>query len=326
MTGEANMNDRCIQGLEAVGDRLRGCVLTIGNFDGVHVGHRHIIDVARKLAARDGAAVVALTFDPPAELVLQPNAVARRISPPWRKCELLLEAGADFVVTLRTDRELLAKDADEFIDEIIVAAFAPSHVVEGPNFFFGRDRKGNVETLARRGAGKEEEKEGEKGFGVEIVEPVMLDLDGGEVRVSSTLVRRLLAAGRVEDAARCLRYDFTLYGRVVPGRQRGRMLDYPTANVDAGEQITPGDGIYAARARVRGVEYPAAVSIGCNPTFGADTHAIEAFLLNAEGNLYDEALSISFSARLRDMRRFNSPEELKAQIARDVQRVREILG
>ena len=316
MSEAPNMKDRRIEGLANVPHGARGCVLTIGNFDGVHLGHQHIIASARQLADRNDLPVAALTFDPPPDLVLRPSAVPQRISPSDQKCELLTEAGADYAVTLHTDRQLLAKTADEFVDDIILAAFSPSVVLEGQNFFFGRGREGNIEALVRFGS--------EKGFDVVIAEPVTIELDAQHLSISSTLVRRLLAGGRVQDAARCLGRDFTLYGRVVPGLQRGRKLDYPTANVDAGDQITPGDGIYAAWATVSGAEYPAAVSIGCNPTFDAAEHAIEAFLLNAEGNLYDETMSLRFLERIRDMQRFDSPQGLKAQIARDVRRVREI--
>jgi len=228
----------------------------------------------------------------------------------------LRSAGADWVVTLGTDLNLLAMSPEDFLREIILRKFAPSHVVEGPNFFFGRERRGNVEVLRRASEWA--------GFEVHVIDPVRLELAGETVRVSSTLIRRLLMTGQVDSAKCCLGRDFTLYGRVVGGYRRGRLLEYPTANVEPGDQITPGDGIYAGRALVQGRQYPAAISLGNNPTFGPTRRTVEAFLLNAEGDFYDESLVLSFVCRLRDQQRFPNGGALRAQIARDVERVREI--
>jgi len=312
------MSERCIQGLEAVPDDVRGCVLTIGNFDGVHAGHRHILTTARDLAAERGKQVVALTFEPPPDLVLRPADVPMRIAPPEERCSRLKDAGADWIVTLRTTGDLLEMPAEAFVDEIVLRRFAPSAMVEGENFFFGRDRQGTVDLLHRAGI--------DAGFDVQVVRPITITLDGEEIRISSTLIRRLVSQGRVEDAARCLGRHFVLYGRVVGGHRRGRLIEYPTANLDPAQQITPGDGIYAALADVRGRRFPAAVSIGNNPTFGPAERTIEAFCLDAEGDFYDERMALSFVARLRDQERFADASALKARIARDVQRVREICG
>ena len=310
------MSDRCIQGLDAVPDEVRGCVLTIGNFDGVHAGHQRIIAAARALADVCGADVVALTFEPPPDLVLRPSATPMRIAPPDERCCRLARAGADWTVTLDTTPDLLSMPAKDFIEKIILERFAPTAMVEGHNFFFGRKREGTIDVLRQAGR--------DAGFDVQVVEPLTMDINGAETRVSSTLVRQLITAGRVADAARCLGFDFVLYGHVVGGYRRGRLLDYPTANLDAGQQITPGDGIYAGFADVQGGHFPAAISIGDNPTFGPTERTIEAFLLNAEGDFYDETMSLSFVQRIRDQERFADAEALKTQITQDVQRVREI--
>jgi len=301
-----------------VPDDVRGCVLTIGNFDGVHAGHQRIIAAARTLADGRGAEVVALTFEPPPDLVLRPSDVPMRIAPPSERCRRLAAAGADWTVTLETTPELLSISAGDFIETIILDRFAPTAMVEGQNFFFGRKREGTIDVLRQAGL--------DAGFDVHVVEPLTMDIDGAETRISSTLVRRLIAAGRVADAARCLGREFVLYGQVVGGYRRGRLLDYPTANLDAGQQITPGNGIYAGFADVQGARFPAAISIGENPTFGPAERTIEAFLLNAEGDFYDETMSLGFVARIRDQQRFADAEALKAQITRDVDRVRELCG
>ena len=312
------MDTRCIRGLDNLPDAARGCVLTVGNFDGVHLGHRRILDDARRLADAEGIPAVAMTFDPPPDLVLRPDDQPRRITPAAQRADLLLAAGADYVVTARTDARLLGLSPEAFIAEIIMSRFAPLRMVEGANFFYGKRRAGNIQTLRRAGRAHN--------FAVHVADPVAVDLGEGPAPVSSTLIRGLLLEGRVKDAARCLGRDFALHGRVTGGQRRGRVLAYPTANIDAGGQVVPGDGIYAGRATVGGAGYPAAISVGDRPTFGAGERAVEAFLLDAEGDLYDESLALSFAERLRDQRKFADGEALRAQIARDVRRVREICG
>ena len=312
------MVDRCIQGLESVPRDIRGCVLTIGNFDGVHAGHRRILATARDVADGRGKEVVAVTFEPPPDLVLRPADVPMRIAPPEERCRRLREAGSDWIVTLDTTPALLDMPAEAFIDEIVLQRFAPTAMVEGENFFFGRGRQGTIDLLRQAGL--------DAGFDVQVVQPLMIDIDAQEVRISSTLVRRLVSGGRVAEAARCLGQNFTLYGRVIAGHRRGRLIEFPTANLDSGQQIVPADGVYAGTAAVQGRTFPAAVSIGNNPTFGPAQRSIEAFLLNASGDFYDETMALSFVARLRDQERFTNARALKARIAQDVQRVREICG
>ena len=310
------MSDRCTKGLESVPRDVRGCVLTIGNFDGVHAGHRRIITTAREVADGRGREVVAVTFERPPDLVLRPADVPMRIAPPEERCRRLRQAGADRVVTLETTPDLLDMPAEAFIDEIVLGRFAPTAMVEGENFFFGRGRQGTIDLLRQAGL--------DAGFDVQVVQPVTIEIDGQEVRISSTLVRRLVSRGSVADAARCLGRNFTLYGRVVGGHRRGRLIEFPTANLDPGEQIVPADGIYAGLAVVQGRTFQAAISIGDNPTFGPSERTIEAFLLNADGDFYDETMALSFIVRLRDQERFEDVSALKARIAQDVQRVREI--
>jgi riboflavin kinase/FMN adenylyltransferase len=163
------------------------------------------------------------------------------------------------------------------------------------------------------------------GIRVHLVDSVLIDLAEGRERVSSTLVRNLLRAGRVEDVRRCLGREFVLYGTVVGGRGRGRLLEFPTANLGGGEQVVPGDGVYAGRALVRGRTAPAAISVGTKPTFGESERTVEAFLLDAREDYYNEPVGLSFVRRLRDQVRFDSAEALKAQIAKDVEIVRQIV-
>ncbi|MCE5279439.1 MAG: bifunctional riboflavin kinase/FAD synthetase [Planctomycetaceae bacterium] len=310
------MNERHVQGLESVLPQMRGCVLTIGNFDGVHVGHRHIIARARALADGEGVPVVAMTFDPPPDLVMRPQDAPLRLTLPQRRAELLLEAGADYVVTARTDKALLSLTAEQFVARVVMDRFEPRHVVEGGNFFFGAKRAGNIELLRRRGAAL--------GFFVHVIDPVLIELGGQTVQVSSTLIRTLVAAGRVEDAARCLGGLYTLQGPVVMGRRVGRSLGFPTCNIDTGPLVVPAEGVYAGWACIGSQRTAAAISVGAKPTFDGQEIVVEAFLLDWQESVYDKMMSLGLLERLRDQQKFSGPEALKAQISKDVQRVREI--
>ncbi len=191
------MNPRGITGLENVPAEARRCVLTVGNFDGVHLGHQSIIASARALADAEGIPVVAMTFDPPPGLVLRPDDPPRRLTMPARKAELLLESGADYAVTARADMAMLSLEPEDFVSEILVGHFAPKHIVEGDNFFYGRRRAGDMRTLRASGV--------ECGFTVHLAEPILSDFGDGPVLISSTLVRQLLLSGRVEPAGRAIR-------------------------------------------------------------------------------------------------------------------------
>lgn len=295
-----------------------GGVLTIGNFDGVHAGHQQILQIARRLADDQGQAVVAMTFEPPPDLVLRPDDAPQRLLPPGEKCRLLLAAGADWVVEARTDRTILGMEADAFIAEVIERRFLPKHIVEGEDFCFGRRRLGNVQYLFAAGE--------RLGFAAHVVPAITLEVAGASQRISSTLIRRLVAEGNVADAARCLGRPFTLFGNIVAGEGRGRLLEFPTANLAPGDQVLPGDGVYAGRATIAGKEYVAAVSVGTKPTLGPSPRVVEAFLIDARGDFYNQYLSLAFLRRVRGQQKFETMDALQAQIARDVQQVREICG
>lgn len=309
------MSKSHIIGLENVPASLHGCVLTVGNFDGVHLGHRKIIARARQLARLRNIPVIALTFDPAPDVVIRPNDAPQRLSTHKERVELLIEAGCDFVVTAQTTRELLSLSAHEFLEQVIVNRFAPGCVVEGHNFFFGTRRSGTTETLAAAGKNCD--------FEVCIVEPEMITLAGKTQRVSSTLIRGLMLNGRVEDAAVALNRPFTITGEVIGGERIGRVLEFPTANLDPGREVVPCNGVYAGRVTLQNREYPSAISIGCKPTVGLTDRVIEANLIGANGYFYGHTISVSFMHRLRGQIKFANLDELKAQIHKDIQQTKE---
>lgn len=307
---------KIIKGLDAVDATVRSCVLTIGNFDGVHVGHQRIIRRARELADSAGAGVAVMTFEPPPEFVLRPQDPPRRLTPPDEKARLLLDAGADWVVFEKADSMLLAMAPNEFIDGIIMKHFAPRHIVEGPNFFFGLARSGNVRVLGEAGLSRN--------FAVHVVEPASVDLADGPQRLSSTLIRQLVMDGKVDQAAQCLGRPFALLGKVVAGAGQGRILEFPTANLAPGQQVLPADGVYAGWAEFDSGSFRAAISVGTKPTLGPSPRTIEAFLLDALGDFYNLHMRLKFQQFLRAQERFDGMGSLRTQIAKDVQRVREI--
>ncbi|MCJ7544426.1 MAG: riboflavin biosynthesis protein RibF [Phycisphaerae bacterium] len=310
------MDDRCIQGLEHLPAAARASVLTVGNFAGVPLGHQRILHPARGLADAHGAAVVAMTFEPPPDLVIRPTDLPQRISPHDQRCRLLRATGADWVVTLESDPTLLHMGPDEFVEEIILGKLSPSHMVEGEDFRFGLQRRGDARVLQEWGRKAD--------FGVHVVEAVTLDFPEGPSRISSSLIRKFVTAGRVADAARCLGRDFALFGTVIPGQGQGRVLDFPTANIDPTEQVVPADGIYAGRAAVGGRGSAAAISIGHKPTLGpVPGRVVEAFLLDIREDCYGREMTLSFISRLRDQQKFSTIRELQDQIAKDVERVRQ---
>lgn len=306
----------------------RSTAITIGNFDGVHVGHRALVQRARKLAgpADSGGRVIALAFDPHPFTRLKPEAAPALLTTFEHRSELLRQAGADDVVRLEPTTELLSLSAEQFVDWL-VERFHPRVVVEGTDFHFGKQRAGNISTLSTLGT--------IKGYRVEIVPPVEVSLsDQLIVRASSSLVRWLLGHGRVADAAIVLARPYELHGVVERGDRRGRVIGFPTANIRCGT-VLPADGVYAGSATLPdGRVYAAAINIGTRPTFNGIDRRCEAHIIGTRSGSepsgwlpiiglpeYDWPLILRLDAWLRDDLRFDSVTELTGQIRRDCERV-----
>ena len=309
---------RSLDAVAAAG--LGRTVVTIGNFDGVHLGHRHVVSRAREVAADLGVEhVVAVTFDPHPVAVLRPEHAPPTLTTLDARLELLTEAGVDDALVVAFNRDVAAWSPERFVEEILVGALHARAVVVGANFRFGNRAAGDLDTL--REAGRQH------GF-----EVVGVELDGGDQVWSSTYVRDRLAAGDVEGAAEALGRPFTVRGEVVPGERRGRELGYPTANVPtSARQAVPADGVYAGWLRRLDGDpspLPAAISVGTNPTFeGVRNHRVESYVLDRDDlELYGVTVEVSFVARLRGMQRFDTVDQLLAAMADDVRRAREILG
>lgn len=288
-------------------------VVTIGNFDGVHLGHRRLLDRARELAGSDGR-VVAMFFDPHPAQVLRPDRMPQRLTTSDRRRSLIETAGADEVVILEPSQSLLGLSPVNFLEDVVMP-LGPTTIVEGRDFRFGKDRTGSIETLAQLGEAM--------GFTVDIIDAVTVELsDQSLVRASSSIVRWLVARGRVGDASRVLGRRYSLGGSVVSGAKRGRLLGIPTANMKS-SLMAPGPGVYAGQATdPKGSWHPAAINVGSGPTFGVGPSRVEVHLIGYDGPLdsYDWSMEVEFETFLRDEICFDGPQAVSEQIRRDIRR------
>ncbi len=304
-----------LHGLEALPLDDRSSIVTIGKFDGVHRGHRAVLDGMRERAG--DRRVVVVTFDRHPAAVLAPDRAPAPLLSVAQKTEALIAAGADLVVVLPFTRELAAQSPEEFVRAVLVDGLHAAEVVVGSDFRYGARGAGTVDTLRE---------EGERfGFTVEVLDDVCV-LDGQ--RVSSTSIREALDAGRLDEATEALGRYPRIRSLVVPGHQRGRDLGYPTANLaHNAEGYIPADGVYATWLHVDGVRYPAATSVGNNPTFGdVPDKTIEAHAMDVRLDLYGRVVELEFVRWMRGMQKFPSAEALATQMGVDEQQIRAVLG
>lgn len=307
----------------------KGCVLTIGNFDGVHVGHQEILRTARQLAREKAAELVVMTFEPHPVAILHPEKAPGVLTPLPLKLHLLRDFADDCIIVLEDSKQLLSLSPDDFVDTFLMATIEPAIIVEGNDFNFGADRQGNVQTLRQLGR--------VRGFDVVVVDPRQIQLPTAQtIRVSSTIIRYMLESGHVAEATAALSRPYQLVGPIIPGWGRGRKLGFPTLNMRKPDQIIPGEGVYAGSVEIADSQeallgdnerLDAVFSIGQATTFG-DEHPllIEAHLLTDDvGDMTDKWMTMDFVQRLRDQHKFAAPEDLVAQIARDCRHARDIL-
>jgi riboflavin kinase/FMN adenylyltransferase len=311
---------RVYAGSDALDAAGRGCVLTVGNFDGLHLGHQALIDAVLARARALGRPAALYTFDPHPRRVLAPESAHPQLMT-WEQLAYGLERrGIEVLVRERFTAAFASLAPEAFLRDVLAARLAPVEIFVGRDFHFGRDRTGSSELLARLAP--------ELGIRVASIGHVKV---GGQ-DVSSTRIRRALAAGDVEDAAAALGRPYSVWGEVVSGDRRGRTLGFPTANLATPNELLPAYGVYAARVRLfeagrPGSKWlPAVTNIGTRPTFEPGRVLAETHLLDWQGDLYGCRLELAFCARIRAEQRFSGPDELRRQIARDAQRARQLLG
>ncbi len=292
----------------------RGCVVAIGNFDGLHLGHQAILAVLTERGRAAGLPAAVLTFEPHPREYFTPAQAPARLMRLRDKTEALAASGIAQLRVLRFDAALAGMDAGTFIEQVLVQAMRAKHVVIGEGFRFGRGREGDAVILRRAGMSR--------GFAVDEVVPHRV---AGNV-VSSTRVREALAAGQLGEARALLGRAFCIGGRVIPGQALGARLGFPTANIRLHRRVSPVAGIFAVRVTGAGLERQAGVaSIGTRPTVGGTEWLLEVHILDFDGNLYGRRLDVEFVARLRDERKFDDLDAMTVEMRRDVDRARALL-
>jgi riboflavin kinase/FMN adenylyltransferase len=304
-----------IRGIHNLRERHGGCVATIGNYDGVHRGHQHMIAAVRAQATELGLPAVVITFEPTPREFFEGPAAPSRLTRLREKLEALDLYGVDRVLVLRFDRRMQGMGAEDFVDRLLVRGLGVRHMVGGHDFHFARRREGTIETLRAAGAAH--------GFTVEEIGQFLLN---GE-RVSSSLVREALNLGDLERATRLLGRPYRMAGRVRRGQQLGRKLGYPTANLALHRKVVPLWGVFAVRVSGAGlVDHPAVVSLGTRPTINGTDPLLEVHVFDFDGDLYGRYLDVDFVQRLREERKFESLDALVLQMHRDAAAARAALG
>jgi riboflavin kinase/FMN adenylyltransferase len=304
-----------VRGLHNISQRHQGCVLTVGNYDGVHLGHQKMIGVLKSRAAELHAAATVLVFEPSSKEFIDPEGAPPRLTR-WReKCLALAARGVDRLVTLRFDEYVRAMTPENFVDELIVDVLGTRHIVVGNDFRYGCNAGGSIESL--RAAGEA------RGFGVEQIAPFVFD----GVRVSSTAVRERLGRSDFDGAERLLGRPYRMLGRVIRGRELGRTLGFPTANLRIMRRKPPVRGVLAVR--VYGIEpkaLTAVASLGTRPTVDGTDMLLEVHVFDFAGDLYGREIEVEFVAKLRDEVKFDSLNELMEQMKVDAAQARDLLS
>ncbi len=311
---------RIFRHVSDVPDALKGAVVAIGNFDGVHLGHQALIGEARRMAEERHAPFGVLAFEPHPQEFFRPSAESFRLTPFRAKARLIAALGADALFALHFDAALAAKSAQDFVMDVLVDGLGVGAVVVGRDFQFGKGRAGDATVLVYMGE--------MEGFGVTLFDPVLAP---GSGKISSTEIREALKAGRPDVATHLLGHPWSVEGRVEHGDKRGRTIGYPTANMRLTDCLTPAFGIYAVRIRVFEEDrvlgsHDGVASFGIRPMFETKVPLLETFLFDFAGDLYGKHIAVELIAYLRPEAKFASIEALTAQMAKDEQAARQILG
>ncbi len=286
-------------------DEAKGCIIVIGNFDGVHLGHQALLQRARIIAKENNKKVGVLTFEPHPRQLFHSDEAPCRITPPALKVERLQKSGADIIFSLPFDWNFASRPPQDFVQQILVEGLAASHVVIGSDFKFGQLRSGNIKTIK------------DAGLQVNIVEEI---IGKDEARkISSSSIRQYLQDGKIKQANALLGWPWEIRGKIIRGDQRGHKLGYPTANMELGKVLHPAYGVYACRVRIEEEEqwYKGVANIGIRPMFEVKTALVETFIFDFDRNIYDRTLRVQPVKRLRGEAMFESLEKLVHQIEKD---------
>lgn len=298
---------------EKIFQKFKAPSVALGNFDGVHLGHQAILKRAVETAHAKGCDAVVYTFDPHPRVVLKKAPDLPQITTPRERAEIFEHLGLDVLILAEFSGEFATQTPEQFVMNVLVEELGARNLFIGEDYRFGKDRAGTTQTLKKLGP--------ELGFSVRVVPPVM----AGDMVVSSSRIRKCLLHGQIRKANRMLGRQFTIEGRVIHGHHRGKALGYPTANIKPEPKLQPPAGVYAVYCRVGDRIFPGVMNIGDNPTFKDRRVAYEVYILDFDKDIYGETVKVYFVERLRPEEAFVNVEALRDQIARDVERSREIL-
>jgi riboflavin kinase/FMN adenylyltransferase len=300
--------------IEDIKEKFRNPVLTIGNFDGVHIGHRRIFDIVKEKASKINGDSVVFTFEPHPVKLLIPNKGPFLITTFEEKIRLIEESDIDIIVCPNFDMNFANQTPREFIENVFVNIIGIKEVVIGYDYLFGKNRKGNINTIKDFGK--------EYGFNVDVIKPIKVD----NTIVSCTKIREYIKKGMVKEASLLLGRDYYIDGYVISGRERGRKLGFPTANLNPYNELIPKSGVYVAKIVYSNRMFEGVVNIGNNPTFSDTSFSIEAHMFNFNKDIYGEKIRIIFIDRLREEVAFKNPDDLKRQIEIDIITAKKILN
>ncbi|BBB31867.1 riboflavin kinase / FMN adenylyltransferase [Thermotomaculum hydrothermale] len=292
---------------------LNASVVTIGNFDGVHLGHQKIINLAKESAEKMQLPLVVVSFDPHPGKVLYPANAPKLIKTRKQKRDLLRKMGVDYFYVINFTPSFAKKSPEEFVDEVLIDSLGAKKVFVGFNFAFGRDRSGDLSFLKKQGE--------KKGFDVIAVPPVKVD---GEI-VSSSLIRKLLEEGMVKKANKFLGRHYYLEGIVIHGEQRGRKIGFPTANIITENELVPRLGVYASYTKLNSINYPSITNIGYKPTFGSEKIIVETYIFDFDREIYGELIEVKFVDFIRPEKKFSGVDELVKEIKANCEQCKNIL-
>ena len=303
-----------IVGIENIRRKFRNPVLTLGNFDGVHLGHQRIFKELKEEARKTNGEAIVFTFDPHPLKILAPQSCPPLITPFKKKLMLMERSGIDVLIVATFDQAFAGTTPEAFVKEILVDKIGARKILVGYNYNFGKDRQGNVEMLMRWGQ--------KFGFEVKVIEAMKVN----HIPVSSSKIRELIQDGKMGEAAQLLGRNYLLIGKVIWGADRGKRLGFPTANLEILNGLYPKTGVYAVEVIMGDKTYPGVADVGYNPTFGKNPLSVEVHILDFSRDIYGEEIQLVFLERLRDEKAFENPELLARQIRKDVGAARKIIG
>jgi riboflavin kinase/FMN adenylyltransferase len=312
------MNMELIKDIKKITEPYHNAVITVGNFDGVHIGHQALFHEVIEKAEDIGGVSVAMTFEPHPLRVLTQNGHPPLITLYEQKIELISRSGIDVLICLPFTRSFAAVTAGEFLEDILVKRIGVKAIIVGGDYSFGKNREGNLDFL----------RQNSKRLGFELIVAHWIQSpSNGSGRISSTGIRQLVTEGKVADAQKMLGRHYQIRGTVMTGRNRGgKLLGFPTANIKLQDELSPKTGVYAVSVEYKGNKYKGVANIGYSPTFGDHIYTVEVHILDFKENIYGETIRVNFIEKLRDEKKFSGISELSEQISKDILKAREIIS